>query len=196
MNQFDSSPQKPYPSAGQTDQDVRGPLVYLELALPKDVTKFSGLGSASKPLSDISPTSSSQLAPHYPEEYPVVALPPPMKSDSEIFLSLQSWEGIVLNVEEDNFKARLLDRSGKGLDLEAEFIKDEVSSSDISLIEKGAVFYWDIGYIETKWGQRIRSSIITFRRLPAWTQKDISTAELKANKDIELLGWDQSSTTS
>ena len=46
------------------------------------------------------------------------------------FVPLQKWEGIVLQVLEDSFFARLGDLTSSGVDEEAEFLMEEVSDAD------------------------------------------------------------------
>ena len=53
---------------------------------------------------------------------------------------------------------------------EAEILKSEISDEDLSYIELGAVFYWNIGYHVDSSGQRRRASVIRFRRLPVWKE--------------------------
>lgn len=101
------------------------------------------------------------------------------------FLELQKWEGIVTEVSKDSFVGRLIDLTEKSQDLEAEFSIDEVHQEDRPLVGAGAVFYWTIGYKEDR-GQRIRASMIRFRRLPAWQKEEIEAAKRDAKyiKDL------------
>jgi hypothetical protein len=105
------------------------------------------------------------------------------------FISLQKWEGVVLDVCEDSFLARLVDLEQQGPDEEAEILLDELSADDLPLVNPGAVFYWHIGYHVDRSGQRKRASIIRFRRLPMWTAKEIETATREAERTRDLLGW-------
>lgn len=105
------------------------------------------------------------------------------------FILLQKWEGVVTNITEDSFTARLTDLSETGPDEEAEFSLEEVPESDRKLLSPGAVFYWCIGYFDTISGQRIRGSAIRFRRLPAWTEEELATARRQAEQTRNLLGW-------
>jgi hypothetical protein len=105
------------------------------------------------------------------------------------FLSLQKWEGTVLNVLNGSFIARLTDLTEKGPDEEAAFAVEEVHSEDKTLIEEGAIFYWNIGYLETG-GQRRRVSDIRFRRLPKWESKEIESAREEANHLRDSLEWE------
>ena len=105
------------------------------------------------------------------------------------FVSLQKWEGTVIEVMKDSFIARLQDLTQEGPDEEAEFSIEEVSEDDKHLVEPGAIFYWNIGYHDSRSGQRRRSSIIRFRRLPAWTKEDIETAKREAKFTRKSIGW-------
>ena len=105
------------------------------------------------------------------------------------FVPLQKWEGIVLQVLEDSFFARLVDLINGGMDEEAEFPIEEVSDADRSFIAPGAVFYWNVGYIDNVSGQRTRASVIRFRRLPVWRPEELEKAKLKACHLSDLLEW-------
>lgn len=107
----------------------------------------------------------------------------------ENYRLLQQWECVVLEVYEDCFISRLHDLTGKYPDEEAEFSFEEVSEIDMELLEPGAFFYWNIGYHESKSGQRTRSSIIRFRRLPAWTKKEIESSKKRAEDICVKLKW-------
>lgn len=105
------------------------------------------------------------------------------------FISLQKWEGVVLEVLSDSFLVRLVDLTCTGPDEEAEFPWYEVSEEDRPLVRPGAVFYWNIGYHNSYSGQRTRTSIIRFRRLPAWTGEEIEAAKKEAERLGESIGW-------
>jgi hypothetical protein len=111
------------------------------------------------------------------------------KPRQSAFISLQKWEGVVLDVMADAFLARLVDLTRTGPDEEAEFALDEISAEDGPLVKPGAIFYWNIGYLNSYSGQRTRASIIRFRRLPAWTRKEIETARREATRIKTELGW-------
>ncbi|MFA6055608.1 MAG: hypothetical protein WC769_09555 [Thermodesulfovibrionales bacterium] len=104
-------------------------------------------------------------------------------------VSLQKWEGIVTEVGKDIFHARLLDLTEKNPEEETDFSIDEVSEDDRSLIKPGGVFYWSLGYLTTRTGQVIRSSIVKFRRLPAWTEKEMRMAQEQAKEIRQTIGW-------
>lgn len=104
------------------------------------------------------------------------------------FFALQEWEGTVLEVREDLFLARLTDLTEATADTEAEFSTEEVSPSDRDLLVPGAIFYWRIGYTDKAGGQRERSSIIRFRRMPRWKEEDLKAAEEEASRLRDLFG--------
>ena len=138
------------------------------------------------------PTTDSQKK----EPTAIVAFAKPIIRSEERFITLQSWEGIVFEVREEAFVAKLMDKTNGGYDQEAEFSFEEVSPYDHSLIKTGAIFYWDIGYSENKSKQRIRASIIKFRRRPAWTSNELKIARERAKRLTEKLGWGKSEPTS
>ncbi len=107
----------------------------------------------------------------------------------EILVALQSWEGVVLDVDEDSFIVRLVDVSGEHEDEEVELSKDELSEFDLELLEPGAILYWTIGYRERVRGSRERVSRIRLRRVPAWTQSQLTEAKERAAALARDLAW-------
>lgn len=105
------------------------------------------------------------------------------------FVSLQKWEGVVLEVKGDYFIARLHDLTVRGNEEEVELLLEEVSEGDRDLVRPGAVFYWHIGYFDSRTGQRKRESITRFRRLPAWRQEELESAKSEADKIRDSIGW-------
>lgn len=94
---------------------------------------------------------------------------------------LQEWEGYVTKIRDSDFTARLVDLTDPTDELEeADFPVDELSRDDKKLLREGAIFRWLIGYQDTIAGTRTRFSKIVFRRLPAWSSKDIDEARKKA----------------
>lgn len=99
----------------------------------------------------------------------------------EFFRAIQKWEGYVLDVGPDTFRARLVSIVGEGPDQEAEIYLEEVDSDDQGLVQAGAVFYWTIGYLDRPSG-RLRAAILRFRRLPAWSEAELNAARSEAKK--------------
>lgn len=105
------------------------------------------------------------------------------------FIPLQKWEGTVVEVLDEGFFARLVDLTSAGVDEEAEFPLEEISTADRSLIAPGAVFYWNIGYFDSLSGQRTRASVIRFRRLPVWRAEELERAKQKTQSIRDELDW-------
>jgi len=105
------------------------------------------------------------------------------------FRSLQKWEGVVLEVNEDTFRAELFDLTNKGYREEAEIFIEEISPDDRVFLTAGNKFYWHIGYYDRVSGERTRESFIRFVRLPKWSKLEIKLANLEADKLQKELNW-------
>ena len=103
----------------------------------------------------------------------------PERRREETFVTLQSWEGLVIEVEEEIFQSRLVSTTDDTPDQYAEIYIDEVDRPDRALLKPGAVFYWTIGYLQRPNGTTMRGSILRFRRLPPATSKDLERAKSK-----------------
>jgi len=110
----------------------------------------------------------------------LVAVPETVRSGDR-FRLLQKFEAVVVERLEDSFIARFSDPSRDGIEEEAEIAFDEISESDLPLVQPGAVFYWSIGYEKKSFGQVSRVSLIRFRRLPPLTEEEIEGASIRAS---------------
>jgi hypothetical protein len=101
----------------------------------------------------------------------MVALPniPP---STEYFKAIQKWEGKVISISGETFRATLSTIVGDKAEQEADIYINEVTPDERHLLEPGAVFYWSIGYLTRPSGRR-RESVIRLRRLPVWTEDEI-----------------------
>lgn len=102
------------------------------------------------------------------------------------FVSKQKYEGVVLSISDSTFIARLHNLSENIADEEAEFSIEELNNDDIPLLKKGAVFYWNIGYLICYKGYKIACHLINFRRLPVWTKNEIEESDKRAKA---LFSW-------
>lgn len=100
------------------------------------------------------------------------------------FMVLQAWEGRVTDVHEETFWARLVDKTNGGPEEEAKFYVDDVSADDRDLLQTGGVFYWSVGYFDSATGERLKSSLIRFRRLPAWSHRTIAELERRVDEVV------------
>lgn len=100
-----------------------------------------------------------------------------------VFHALQEWEGYVLERDEKEFTARLLDLTAASMQEEEAVIPlDEISEDDLKRLRPGGIFRWVIGYERSASGTKKRVSQIVFRDLPAMTEKDMSEGEEWAKK--------------
>lgn len=155
---------KPYKPFSNTVQEETGAKVYDEYA--EDKILFAE-DQVFKPVYD-------------------TVLPPPRNYR---FVSLQKWEGVVTEIEDDSFTARLTDLTQGGSDEIIEFSFDDVPSDDRSLIQEDAIFYWNIGF-ETMRGQDRKVSLIKFRRLPRWSKKKIQAMREKGEDLMNQIQWE------
>ena len=140
------------------------------------------------PIPDVpvgSPASETQPLPN--DDQPVIFLHP--ERVQRFFIPEVSWEGVVLEVFEESFTARLVDLNDPSQYEEAEILNNSVSDlSDLELIEPGAIFFWSIGRrIEGRRSEQI--SMIQFRRLPVWTKREIQQSNQEASEIMKELGW-------
>ena len=108
----------------------------------------------------------------------------------EQVIVLQDWEGVVEEVREDDFVARLMDKTaGQKFDSEAaEIPKSEVDRDDIELLKPGAIFYLTVFRRVARNGRQERITRLIFRRLPAWTQTMLKSVGDRANSWKSFFG--------
>lgn len=112
---------------------------------------------------------------------------PPLSAPPSVgasFHALQEWEGHVLDVDETNFVARLLDvTAGASHEGEEAIIpRVELSEDEDAKMRAGSVFRWVIGYERSPAGTKKRVSQIVFRDLPAITSSDLQDGEAWAQE--------------
>jgi hypothetical protein len=101
----------------------------------------------------------------------LVLTPPKITPFKEYSKAIQKWEGTVISLVDDTFKAVLRPITGDNIEQEAEIYIEDITPNERTLIEPGSIFYWSIGYLESPSGRK-RESIIRFRRLPPWTENE------------------------
>lgn len=106
------------------------------------------------------------------------------------FVSMQKWEGVVdeIDEQEEVFRARLYDIYNQDVEEIAEIPLEEVLPDDRLLLKPGAVFYWNIGYLDP-FGTRKRVSIVVFRRLPKPSASFVKKALAQSEHISETLDW-------
>ncbi|MBF0320870.1 MAG: hypothetical protein HQL01_13810 [Nitrospirae bacterium] len=169
------------------------PKWYLKEQLIKDITENHILINLTPCENDTTVQDSTELPPK--NTIPAKLIRKGFHENKARTVSLQKWEGYVLEIFEDTFIARLIDLTNESPDEEAEFYIDDLSGEDKELLQLGAVFYWNIGYHIASGGQRTRGSTIRFRRLPAWRKEDIKSATQKAERLLEYFENEKSKFT-
>lgn len=106
------------------------------------------------------------------------------------FVAEQEWEGCVTWIDDKHFYAHLLDLTNEGTEEEAVFDIGEISSIHQDLLKEGALFRWSIGYLRQKGGTRSRLSSLVFRRLPAWSARDLERSKIEAGDLLANIQWD------
>ncbi|MBI2393098.1 MAG: hypothetical protein HYV09_26170 [Deltaproteobacteria bacterium] len=124
-----------------------------------------------------------------PSLEPSVVPMPQLRVGADRFDLRQQWEGTVQAIEGEDVVAVLRDLTDPSRPEEEVTIGlDEVSPDDRPLVSPGAIFYWSIGYRTSPFGQVERVSAIRFRRLPAWSKRDIRRIEERTRELIDFLG--------
>lgn len=103
---------------------------------------------------------------------------------------IQEWEGYVTSVGRARFSARLIDvTKRKTHETEAaQFLISELSEDNIALLCEGAKFRWVIG-TQFSNGRKRSVSELVFRRLPAWTRRELQSAKEEATQ-LAAERWD------
>lgn len=100
------------------------------------------------------------------------------------FRVYQAWEGTVHEVLLDSFNARMRDLTDSDRPDEiVEMFVEDVDENDIPLLRPGAVFYWNIGYLEGRGFPRQRTSRVTFRRIPRLLASATSALSVEEIRD-------------
>jgi len=127
----------------------------------------------------LEPVGSKRAAP-LPEPLPDTASESPAR-----FVVLQRWEGIVQEVEDDGFWARLDDLADVR---PTEFVKlplARVDDDDRELVVPGGVFYWTIGHPLD--APDALSGLLKFRTLPQWQPGDLERAKREGSALLRKL---------
>lgn len=126
-------------------------------------------------------------------EYPVEVGPlvrvHQLQTPRRRFRILQQWECVVSEVTDDSVWADITDLTDRSRSDEVvELPMDEFPLADRDLLVPGGVFYWAIGYEQTKGGQVRRVSEIRFRRTPKWSEQGVKQLKAKARTMLEQFG--------
>jgi hypothetical protein len=101
---------------------------------------------------------------------------------------IAEWDGYVEEIHKDYFVARMRGVRGKGVegsDEEAEIPLADVDTADMDLVALGGFFCLVITDEKPKVGPKRRYTSVQFRRLPAYTKRDLAAAEREADEIID-----------
>ncbi|MEQ3673430.1 hypothetical protein [Pseudophaeobacter sp.] len=100
------------------------------------------------------------------------------------------WEGVVETIAEDYFNCRMKVVKGSEVDFDefSEFSLDRVDPGDRDLIQPGALFRLVIG-VQAISGTRQQFSRLIFRRLPAWRQEAMESAQSHLEAVVNGIDW-------
>jgi len=104
------------------------------------------------------------------------------------FIALEKREGVVLEIGDGEFEARLIDILGDEPEVTATFSFEDLSEDGLRLLKPGAIFYWNVGYSVSPSGQRSRVADLVFRRLPGRRNADVAAANKRADEVLLELG--------
>lgn len=97
----------------------------------------------------------------------------------------QRFSGVVADIdyESEEFVARISDLTASDNPDELVTLSfDEIQESDLRQLTKGDSFVWYIGYIQGQLISREGFSKIRFRRLPAWSHREIDAASSRTEE--------------
>lgn len=110
-------------------------------------------------------------------------------SSNQRYILLKKYEGFVTARGADSFSARLFENNSDYPVVEAEFDLEELSETDRELAVEGAPMVWTIGYAYDG-NTRKRESLIYFRRLPAWNNKELEQGRKAAEDLTSAIRWE------
>jgi hypothetical protein len=109
---------------------------------------------------------------------------------------LQQFEGVVTEVQSDEFQAQLSDLTDPNKPEEFLYLPiREISPPDRPLLVPGCIFYWILGYETREGGQITRVSEIRIRRSPPWSRRKVEAIKAKARETFNLLNRDGTQAT-
>lgn len=104
-----------------------------------------------------------------------------MPAEAKRFIPLQQWEGVVTEVGEESFWAETHDLTHSENPVEVvELPLADLPREDRDMLQPGSVFYWIVGYEDSRGGQRRRSSEICLKRGPTWTRAKLERVQENA----------------
>ena len=114
--------------------------------------------------------------------------PKPVKSRVLFSQKTQSWIGHVTHIGKSKFQAELHSKNDDTTYEVAEFDIDDVTPSDIKFLEKGAVFYWSIGYFNHNRTVE-KKTVLRFRRIVPLKVKEVDKVQDRVQRLLDGIKW-------
>jgi hypothetical protein len=102
----------------------------------------------------------------------------------------ERWEGVVTELGDGYLVARLVPLGREEPMLVGDIDIEQVDEDDRALVQEGASFYLNVGFVPLGSGRRSRVSSIRFRRLPPWREDDVAFLRERARKQWLAMGFD------
>lgn len=112
----------------------------------------------------------------------------PMHVAGDEFELKEKFDGVVLDISDESFVARLFPTEANTHPAEAEFPRTELSPEDQALLELGAPFVLTIGYRKDG-AVRRRESSFYMRRLSPLTDTQVREASDRATVFCDAVNW-------
>jgi hypothetical protein len=129
----------------------------------------------------LKPSSTNQRFPRRIKKFPITQVASKRRS----FQETASWEGVVIQINEEGIVAKLTKRYQDFPAEEAVIPWQEIDESDHDVALEGAPFSWKVGYLDLN-GQRLSVSHIEFGRIRNFTAFEQANAESKAKEYAAL----------
>ena len=109
----------------------------------------------------------------------------------------QYWSGVVESIDGSDVLVTLKDKTDpEQPDEQVKLDIKEFDKRDLDVLQPGAMFLWYMGYRQTRKTTKYRISVIRLRRLPKWSQREISRAQDKSTEIFDFFHGDTENTTS
>ena len=102
---------------------------------------------------------------------PVLTEPLPKVTAPHVRVT-QNWEGVVTEVADQFFSARIAPLADGGPEFVVDIAMDRVDDDDLPLVVPGAPLYLTIGFMSLGVGRKSQLTTIRLRRLPRWSRLD------------------------
>jgi hypothetical protein len=120
-------------------------------------------------------------------ELPVIKKRFDIQNQRKFSKKVQKWKGIVIDILDDHFEAKLFDLTNRSNIYEiGELDIEDISPDDKQLLKEGSIFYWTVGHFMDN-GQITKRSELRFQRLITLDDNDMEDIFLSVDKKFSKL---------